>query len=274
MKSIILNTKAIYTPQFIDSDSTDTFSVGITSSLFPQEAKTPEPEPQQTPEPQTPEPVRRNKPSSRVSVQPIFTAPNHKLQLRKALKPLLEASYKPIENAESVALKYGYVLDRKLSVENTYVYVSTQTGFPLVVHRGSVSATDWLLEDVLIATGITSAFNNSPRLALARDITQKTEAKYGLPTDAFGHSLGGRVAEHSGANGYIMTYNKAVGLFDARTQVSKNQIDYRSPKDIVSALSVFQPRETGAHIRHIEDTGIINSHSVEALPKVASERRQ
>jgi hypothetical protein len=174
-------------------------------------------------------------------------------------------------NAETVALKYGFVLDRELSKDNARVYISSETGFPLIVHRGSSTATDWLLKDVLITTGITSAFNNSPRLSSARDTTKKTEAKYGLPADAFGHSLGGRIAEHSGANGIIMTFNKAVGLFDARTQVNKNQVDYRSPKDIVSVLSEFQPRDT--NIRRIEDAGLLRSHSVDSLPDIVGERR-
>jgi hypothetical protein len=125
---------------------------------------------------------------------------------------------------------------------------------------------------VLIATGITNAFNNSPRLSSARDITKKTEAKYGLPADAFGHSLAGRIAEYSDAHGTILTFNKAVGLFDARTRVNKNQVDYRSPKDIVSALSEVQPRDS--HIRRIADAGLLRSHSIDSLPDIASARRR
>lgn len=261
-------------PLFVDDDD-NTFTVntpytmaGLMPSPTARPLPTPPPKEPKTPEPprrlpRTPEPRRRKK-----EPPPI----DHKLQLRKALKPLLEAGYTTLDNAESVAIMYGYLLDRSLSTENTYVYISIRTGFPLVVHRGSVSASDWWLEDMLIATGITSAFNSSPRLAQAREITARTERKYGKPADAFGHSLGGRIAEYSGANGFIMTYNKATGLFDARAKVGANQIDYRSPKDIVSLISEVQRRDS--HIRHIKDTGLMNSHSVSSLPEVAGERRR
>ena len=59
--------------------------------------------------------------------------------------------------------------------------------------------------------------------------------------DAIGHSLGGRLAENSGAHGKITTYNKAVGLADIGTKKnSKRQTDIRNSGDIVSFLGNTQ----------------------------------
>ena len=65
----------------------------------------------------------------------------------------------------------------------------------------------------------------------------KVQAKYG-PAHAIGHSLGGHLAEHSGAKGLILAVDKAVGLRDlAIPQTNPNELDIRARGDVVSALS-------------------------------------
>lgn len=196
---------------------------------------------------------------------------NHKLQLRKAFRPLLQLSYDTIDEAETIGLKYNYKLDRDLSTYNTHVYVNNLDGIPLIVHRGSHTIADWAIEDVAIITGLTEIFS-SPRLNYAKEITTKVEAKYGKPADAFGHSLGAHLSEHSGAKGTIMTYNKATGIQDIGKQIPDNQIDYRASKDVVSLLSTTQRRKN--KLKTITDPGLFNSHTVESLPTIAEERRR
>lgn len=245
-----------FSPEFMDDD--DDATIPIIPIFQRYSSKKPE---APDPVPSDPVPVPR-KP------KPVKPA-DAKTQLHRAFKPLLIQGYKPMATAESEAVKYGYHFDETLSTQDTYVYVSSTTGRPLIVHRGSVTAVDWLLEDTLILTGLIN-ITSSPRIAQARRITALAKNKYNKHVDAFGHSLGGRVAEVSGADGHIMTYNKAVGFGDTMNQVNSNQIDYRQEKDVVSLMSELQPRKT--KIRHITDAGIINSHTVKALPEIAPAR--
>jgi hypothetical protein len=66
------------------------------------------------------------------------------------------------------------------------------------------------------------------------------ENKYQSSADVFGHSLGSRDAEVSGAHGNIYTFNKAVGLGSLFKTVPKNQYDVRTSNDIVSLGSLTQ----------------------------------
>jgi hypothetical protein len=58
--------------------------------------------------------------------------------------------------------------------------------------------------------------------------------------NVFGDSLGGSLAEKSGASGQIITHNKGVGLGDVFKTIPKNQTDYRNKNDVVSLLSLTQ----------------------------------
>ncbi|KAJ1618440.1 hypothetical protein T492DRAFT_849340 [Pavlovales sp. CCMP2436] len=148
---------------------------------------------------------------------------------------LARASYLPPAQASTYGESLGYTLDKELSRPNTMVFVD-RSGQPVVAHRGSVTATDWLVDDALIAVG---AHRNTDRLNLARSITVATEKKYGRPANSVGHSSGGRLAEQSGSGGQIVTINKAAGLGDiGRRQPSgTRQTDMRTKMDAVSALS-------------------------------------
>ncbi|KAJ1622483.1 hypothetical protein T492DRAFT_846271 [Pavlovales sp. CCMP2436] len=123
---------------------------------------------------------------------------------------LARASYLPLNEAEKFLGTLGYTLDRQLSREDTMVVVDNR-GQPTVIHRGSVSARDWLVDDVLIAAGSNL---ETQRLRRARQVTMAAEAKYRTKSNAVGHSLGGRLAELAGSGGEIVTYNRAAGLGD------------------------------------------------------------
>ena len=73
-----------------------------------------------------------------------------------------------------------------------------------------------------------------------KSVAERTVFFLPLGADVFGHSLGGSLAEKSGAKGKITTYNKGVGLFDIGRKVGSNQVDHRSKNDVVSLLSLTQ----------------------------------
>jgi hypothetical protein len=200
----------------------------------------------------------------------ITSAPNHLQRLKTVFKSMLEASYMPLATAEKQGQELDYILDRDISVEHTHVYIDILTGFPLIVHRGSSSITDWLVEDVLLATGV-MAISSSPRIMFAKSITKEVEEKYGKPTDAFGHSLAGKLIEESGAHGYIFTYNKGTGFADIRKSIKNpKQTDYRHAKDIVSMISETQSDNNIVYVG--EDAPFYSAHNVNILPDVAQRR--
>lgn len=155
---------------------------------------------------------------------------------RKFIRPILEASYQKNKLASKTLSKHGYELDKKLSTNESKVFVDSM-GNPNIVFRGSKTAKDWLISDPLLAVG---ASRFDPRFKDAKTLTKTVENKYGKPADVFAHSLGGAIAERSGAKGKITTFNKAVGIGDIGKTIPKNQTDIRTATDIVSALSLTQ----------------------------------
>ncbi|KAJ1616846.1 hypothetical protein T492DRAFT_850528 [Pavlovales sp. CCMP2436] len=138
----------------------------------------------------------------------------------------------------------GYTLDAQLSMDNTMVFIDNIAGQPTIAHRGSVTAKDWLVDDVLIAAG---ANRETERLRQARQITAAAEMKYKQKSNAVGHSLGGRLVERSGSGGEIVTFNKASGLGDIRSRLPNGtrQTDVQTKLDAVSALSSLGRRTSG-----------------------------
>jgi hypothetical protein len=117
---------------------------------------------------------------------------------------LLDASY------EAPQKQVGeYKLDERFSTADTRVYHHKDQA-PTIVHRGTVRASDWK-DNALVAIGLGHLGSRHKK---ARLITQQVEKAYGRTANAIGHSLGGRLAETSGAGGQITTYNKAAGLGD------------------------------------------------------------
>jgi hypothetical protein len=123
-------------------------------------------------------------------------------------------------------------------------------------------------------------------------VVRLTEAKYGVPADSGGHSLGGHLAQHSGARGAIVTGNGASFLFDDAP--GEDQVDLRAEGDLVSLLASkrdqartkplpSRPEEGGGWLQRAirrATTGLseeavdrtIVAHSVEALEGVRRDR--
>ena len=156
-------------------------------------------------------------------------------KLRDDLGHLLKSSYLPQKEAAEKLKKLGYDYDHELSRMDTKVLV--KDGKPVIVHRGSKTVRDYL-DDGLLFLGLEK---HSKRFQDAKEITKKVEAKYNKSANTAGHSLGGSLAEKSGAHGDIITYNKGSGLGDIGTKKnSKRQLDVRADGDIVSLLGHTQ----------------------------------
>ena len=180
---------------------------------------------------------------------------------RKLIRPILDASYQPKKLAAKTLAKSGYTLDKKLSTNESKVFVDSM-GNPNIAFRGSKTAKDWLISDPLLAIG---ASRFDPRVKEAKSLTKQVEKKYGKPADVFGHSYGGFLSENSGAKGKITTFNKGVGLGDIGKTIPKNQTDIRTKADLVSALSLTQ-KYNGDQQTIKASLNPIKAHSLDNLP--------
>jgi hypothetical protein len=185
---------------------------------------------------------------------------------RKLIRPILEASYQPTKLAAKTLSKQGYMLDKKLSTNESKVFIDKE-GNPNIAFRGSTNVKDFLFSDPLLGIG---ASKYDPRFRDAKSLTKQVEKKYGKPVDVFGHSLGGSLAEASGASGKITTYNKGVGIAGIGKSIPKNQTDIRAKSDVVSALALTQKYKNGDLVNL--NTPIlqnpVKAHSLENLPFV------
>jgi hypothetical protein len=148
------------------------------------------------------------------------------------LKDLLNKSY------ESDLSDYGdYKVDRDLSNPITQVYYHSAKKQPVVVHRGSQDAQDWV-------ENLQYGLNNKSgsHFKTAEDTQRKAEQKYGTENlTTIGHSKGAIHAEKFGKKGkQIITLNKPVNASDIFYKVPENQIDIKTSGDPVSVLRGLQ----------------------------------
>jgi hypothetical protein len=176
------------------------------------------------------------------------------------LKTLLTASYEPTNKAKDTLQKAGYTLDSSLSNMNSKVFTDSM-GKPHITFRGSRHILDWVRDDPLIALGLG---RYAPRVQQAKELTKKVEAKYGKSADVFGNSLGGALAERSGAHGKIVTHNKALAFTDIGKLIPKKQTDVRTLNDPVSILGLTQ-RHSGKFINTAPLINLIDAHLPNAL---------
>jgi hypothetical protein len=182
---------------------------------------------------------------------------------RKFIRPILEASYQNQKKAAKTLSKYGYTYDKNLSTNESKVFIDS-AGNPNIAFRGSKNAKDFLFSDTLLGLG---ASRLDPRFTEAKKLTKAVENKYGKPVDVFGHSLGGSLAEASGAKGDIITYNKGVGVAGIGKSVPSNQTDIRAKADIVSALALTQKHDGDlVNLKTPLLQNPIKAHSLENLP--------
>ena len=179
------------------------------------------------------------------------------------LHSILEASYKPQQEASAELSKLGYSYDPELSSMDTKVFTDKQ-GHPHIAYRGSVRLKeDWLSNANILLGGKSSKDKE------AIETAKKVQAKYGLAPTTYGHSRGGRSAELAGeaTGGKTYTYNKAVTPADLLKKTRKEQTDIRTSKDIVSLPSFFQSGGEKVTIQSgIFDT-ILKAHTLSALSK-------
>lgn len=149
---------------------------------------------------------------------------------------ILQASYKPQQEAAAEYSKLGYHYDPELSSMDTKVFYDPKTNEPHIAYRGTVRAETWA-SNAKIALGGKSTIDQE-----AIDTAKKVQQKYGKAPTTYGHSRGGRSAELAGeaTGGKTYTYNKAVLPTDIFKNVRGEQTDIRSSKDVVSLPGIFQ----------------------------------
>ena len=175
-----------------------------------------------------------------------------------SIRELIDVSYKPQKQAADELSKYGWNYDTELSRMDTKVFTDS-AGQPVILHRGSTRVSDWLPTNAALAVGLE---DYTSRFKHGKEITQKAKEKYNKPVTTISHSLGGSIAEKSGAD-KIITYNKPITLFDIGKTIPSNQTDIRTTYDPVSLLSQFQ---FGNKIE-VPSTSIVTAHKPSSLPE-------
>ena len=158
----------------------------------------------------------------------------------KRVKKILQTSYLNQAEASKKLSKHGYTYDPELSTNESKVFVDKK-GNQNIAFRGT---RPWIAKDWGSDFGVGLGLHKyDTRFKEAKHLTKLVEDKYGRPANVFGHSLGGKLAEESGARGHIYTDNKATGLGDIGKVIPKQQTDYRNRNDAFSLLSVTQKHD-------------------------------
>lgn len=172
-------------------------------------------------------------------------------------KDLLNSSYNK-KNKD-----YGdYKIDKQLSGKRTKVYYNEKENKPVIVHRGTKSIQD-------VGTDIGLAFGyRGKRFEHAKKMQKKAEKKYGTENlHTLGHSLGGIIAEETGANSKnIITLNKAITPWELNKKRGKNQTDIKTSNDPVSMLNKFSKNK--ASVIKSEGWDPLAEHTVDVLDRV------
>ena len=128
-----------------------------------------------------------------------------------------QQSYKKAEERENVG---DYEYDPTLSDVNTAVWHDHKTKKTHVSNRGSVSAYDWGVSDMQIATGMEGY---GSRFKKAVDVTNKAHDKYGYNVSISGHSLGGKLSAYTteklGENDW---YDSGTGLNQGNSSLGRD----------------------------------------------------
>jgi len=188
-------------------------------------------------------------------------------KIRNDLKDLLSNSYKPQAEAQENLKKKGYGYDNALSTMNSKIFINEDNGEPIIVHRGTTRLSDWI-DNAKIAVGLGKYSN---RVKEAKELNKKVEEKYKKPVHNTGHSLGGYLAENTGGNGNILTYNKASGLGDLFTKKnSGRQLDIFAEGDLPSVIARNTQKSNRQVVKNkrpsiIKPINVLNSHNLNNL---------
>ena len=158
------------------------------------------------------------------------------------LKEFIDLSYK---GNTSIAPE-GYDIDAPLSDSRVKVYQKKGSNQVIIVHRGSVGLQDWVDNAKFFVAG---NVKNTKSFKLHQERQRKAVEKYGGENMiGIGHSRAGLYLQQLQKDpetklGEIITYNKAVGFYDALRTNPDEQTDVKVKNDFVSLLSGLQKRK-------------------------------
>ena len=169
------------------------------------------------------------------------------------LHDLLDSSYKRNKEAEMIGNVHGLKLDHELSNSENKVFVDPDNNSH-VVFTGSKKPDDIITNGSLLL----GLQDYHPRFINSEKLINKVKSKYNNnKINAYGHSLGGRLAEHvSNKVDKVITNNKANGIKDVFKKINSNQIDIRSGSDPVSFLGAYT--QSGGKKKVIKNTNYLN----------------
>ena len=180
------------------------------------------------------------------------------------LKPIWHSSYQNQKEASKSLGNLGYKYDNELSTNDAKVFID-KDGKPNIAFRGTHNMR-WkdIKSDIALGLGLSKY---DTRFQEAKRLTRLVEDKYHSQANAYGDSLGGSLAEFSGAKGQIFTHNKGVGIGDLFKNIPQKQHDYRNKNDIVSLLSLTQQHDNNN--LHEMDTNkgtydVLGNHKISA----------
>ena len=156
------------------------------------------------------------------------------------LKEFIDLSYK---GNTSIA-PAGFSIDAPLSDSRVKVYTKNGSKEVIVTHRGSVGLLDWMDNAKFFVAG---KVKNTASYKLHRERHLKAIEKYGANNIiGIGHSRAGLYLQELQKEvpiKEIITYNKAVGFYDALRKNEDVQTDVKVKNDFVSLLSGLQKRK-------------------------------
>jgi hypothetical protein len=156
------------------------------------------------------------------------------------LKEFIDLSYK---GNTSIAPE-GYEIDAPLSDSRVKVYQKKGSKEVIITHRGSVGLQDWMDNAKFLVAG---KVKSTKSYQLHRDRHLKAVEKYGAENIiGVGHSRAGLYLQELQKEvpiKEIITYNKAVGFYDALRTNPEEQTDVKVKNDFVSLLSGLQKRK-------------------------------
>ena len=132
----------------------------------------------------------------------------------------------------------------------------------LVTFRGSKRFSDFIPNDLLIATG--GFTTHSERYNQAKHKLHQAKEKYNTDQALLvGHSMGGSIGSAIGSDkDLIYTFNKgAGGLFNHNTHNKHNEHAYRMGGDIVSLLGKYNTRKS----KTFKNNDFLNAHNTNNL---------
>lgn len=182
---------------------------------------------------------------------------------KKTLKSIFESSYKNPKEAQSQLEEKGFKYDTELSTPKSKVFVDPQ-GNPHIAYRGTElnkglkTAIEDIGTDFYVGLGKTTQLEKE-----AKKLREQVEQKYSKPVTAYGTSLGGKIAESSGAQ-KVVTYNRAYGLRDVFKTTPSNQTNYRNPMDIISLPSKLNKGKKSISIGKVTGNPLL-AHSTKSI---------